>query len=337
MKWRRKTMKPVVYITRKLFPEALDMISEVAKIKLWTGELTIPRETLLEQVKGIDGLLCLLSEKVDATIMAAAPQLKVISNCAVGYDNIDIAEATKRGIPVGNTPGVLSEATADFVFALLMAAATRVVEADKYTRSGFWQIPWDPMLLLGQDVHHSTLGIVGLGRIGTEVARRAKGFQMHVLYHNRTRREDAEKELGVEYVATLSELLSRSDFVSLHVPLTEDTRRMIGPTEFSMMKPTSILVNTSRGQVVDQKALYKALKSGQIAYAAIDVSEVEPIPMDDPLLTLENIIITPHKASASIATRTKMTIMAAANLVAGLQGKMLPNCVNPEVFKRAPG
>jgi glyoxylate reductase len=218
-----------------------------------------------------------------------------------------------------------------------MAAAMRVVEADKYTRSGFWQIPWDPMLLLGQDVHHSTLGIVGLGRIGTEVARRAKGFQMHVLYHNRTRREDAEKELGVEYVATLSELLSRSDFISLHVPLTEDTRRMIGPTEFSMMKPTSILVNTSRGQVVDQKALYKALKSGQIAYAAIDVSEVEPIPMDDPLLTLENIIITPHKASASIATRTKMTIMAAANLVAGLQGKMLPNCVNPEVFKRAPG
>ena len=330
-------MKPKVYLTRKITPEALDMISEVAEIKLWTGELAIPCETLLEQVKDIDGLLCLLNDKVDAPIMDAAPRLKVISNCAVGYDNIDIAEATKRGILVGNTPGVLSETTADFAFALLMAAARRVAEADKYTRRGLWQVAWEPMLLLGQDIHHSTLGIVGLGRIGIEVARRAKGFQMHVLYHNRTRREDAERELGVEYVATLLELLSRSDLVSLHVPLTEDTKGMIGPIEFSMMKPTSILVNTSRGQVVDQKALYKALKSGQIAAAAIDVTEAEPIPMDDPLFTLENIIITPHMASASTATRTKIAIMAAANLIAGLQGKMLPNCVNPEVFNRALG
>ncbi len=327
-------MKPKVYVTRKIAPEALTVISEVAEMKLWTGELAIPCETLLEQVKDIDGLLCLLNEKVDAMIMDAAPRLKVISNCAVGYDNIDIAEATKRGIPVGNTPGVLSESTADFAFALLMAAARRVVEADKYARNGLWQVPWEPMLLLGQDIHHSTLGIVGLGRIGIEVARRAKGFQMHVLYHNRTRREDAEKELGVEYVTTLSELLSRSDFVSLHVPLTEDTKGMIGPTEFSIMKPTSILVNTSRGQVVDQKALYNALKSGQIAAAAIDVTEVEPIPMDDPLLTLENIIIAPHMASASKATRTKIATMAAANLIAGLRGEILPNCVNPVVFNR---
>jgi len=229
---------------------------------------------------------------------------------------------------------VLSETTADFAFALLMAAAMRVVEADKYTRNGLWQVPWEPMLLLGQDVHHSTLGIVGLGRIGIEVARRAKGFQMHVLYHDKTRREDVEKELGAEYVSTLPELLSRSDFISLHVPLTEETRGMIGSAEFSVMKPTAILVNTARGQVVDQKALYQALKSGEIAYAAIDVAEVEPIPMDDPLLTLENIIITPHKASASKATRTKMSIMAAANLIAGLRGEKLPNCVNPEVFNR---
>lgn len=330
-------MKPKVYVTRKIASEALDMISEVAEMKLWTGELAIPHETLLEQVKEIDGLLCLLSDKVDAIIIDAAPRLKVISTCAVGYDNIDIAEATKRGIPVGNTPGVLTETTADFAFTLLMAAARRVAEADKYTRRGLWQAAWEPMLLLGQDIHHSTLGIVGLGRIGTEVARRAKGFQMHVLYHNRTRREDAEKELGVEYVATLSELLSRSDFISLHVPLTEDTRKMIGATEFSMMKPTAILVNTSRGLVVDQEALYKALKSGQIAAAAIDVTEVEPIPMDDPLLTLENIIITPHMASASTATRTKIATMAAANLIAGVQREMLPNCVNPEAFNRALG
>ena len=327
-------MKPKVYVTGKIAPKALDMISEAAEMRLWTGELAIPHEMLLEQVKDIDGLLCLLSDKVDATVMDAAPRLRVISNCAVGYDKIDIAEATKRGIPVGNTPGVLSETTADFAFTLLLAVARRVAEADKYSRSGLWQTVWEPMLLLGQDIHHSTLGIVGLGRIGTEVARRAKGFQMHVLYHDKIRREDTERELGVEYVATLSELLPRSDFVSLHVSLTEDTKGMIGTTEFSMMKPTSILVNTSRGQVVDQKALYKALKSGQIAYAAIDVTEVEPIPVDDPLLTLENIIITPHIASASTATRTKMATMAAANLIAGLRGEVLPNCVNPEVFSR---
>jgi len=333
--WKEgEMMKPKVYVTRRIAPEALAMISKVAEMKLWTGELVIPRETLLEQVKDVDGLLCLLNDKVDATVMDAAPRLKVISNCAVGYDNIGIAEATKRGIPVGNTPGVLSESTADFAFALLMAAALRVVEADKYTRNGLWQVPWEPMLLLGKDVHHSTLGIVGLGRIGIEVARRARGFQMHVLYHNRNRREDVGEELGVEYVASLSELLSRSDFVSLHIPLTEETSGMIGPAEFSMMKPTAILVNAARGQVVDQKALYQALKSGQIAYAAIDVSEVEPIPMDDPLLTLENIIITPHMASASKTTRTKMAIMAAANLIAGLRGEELPNCVNPEVINR---
>jgi len=327
-------MKPKVYVTRKIASEALDMISEVAEMKVWAGELAIPHEALLGQVKDIDGLLCLLNDKVDAVIIDAAPRLKVISNCAVGYDNIDTAEATKRGILVGNTPGVLSETTADFAFALLMAAARRVAEADKYTKSGLWQVAWEPMLLLGQEIHHSTLGIVGLGRIGTEVARRAKGFQMHVLYHTRTRREDVEKELGVEYVTTLSELLSKSDFISLHVPYTEETKGMLGPSEFSMMKPTAIFVNTARGKVVDQIALYKALKSGQIAGAAIDVTELEPLPMDDPLLTLENIIITPHMASASTATRTKIAIMAAANLIAGLQGKMLPNCVNPEAFDR---
>lgn len=326
--------KLVVYITRKIFPEALDMISKVAEIKLWEGESAIPYETLLEQVKDIDGLLCMLSDKVDAKVLKAAPRLKVVSNCAVGYDNIDISQATKSGIPVSNTPGVLSETTADLAFALLMAAARRIAEADKYTRGGLWQAVVSPSLFLGRDIHHSTLGILGLGRIGTEVARRAKGFQMKVLYYNRTRREDVERELGVEYVATLPELLTRSDFVSLHVSLTEDTRGMIGPAEFSMMKPTAILVNVSRGQVVDQKALYQALKTGQIAAAAIDVFEVEPVPVDEPLLTLENIVFTPHIGSASIATRTKMAIMAAENLIAGLQGEMLPNCVNPEALNR---
>lgn len=326
-------MKPVVYITRKIFPEAIDIISKVAEIKVWESESAVPYQTLLKQVKDIDGLLCMLSDKVDASVLDAAPRLKVVSNYAVGYDNVNVAQATKRGIAVGNTPGVLSETTADLAFALLMAAARRIAEADKYTRNGLWQVTANPRLLIGRDVHHSTLGIVGLGRIGAEVARRGKGFQMRVLYHNRNRREDVERELGVEYVATLAELLSQSDFISLHVPLTEDTRRIIGAAELAMMKPTAILVNTSRGQVVDQKALYQALKSGQIAAAAIDVFEVEPVAADDPLLTLDNIVFTPHIGSASTATRTKMAVMAAENLVAGLQGKMLPNCVNPEVYK----
>ena len=326
--------KPLVCITRILFPEALDMIKRVAEIRLWEAESAIPYKVLLEQVGDMEGLLCLLSDRVDAAVIDAAPRLRVISNYAVGYNNIDIAKATERGIPVGNTPGVLSETTADLAFALLMAAARHIARSDTYVRNGLWKVAWGPGMFLGQDIHHSTLGIVGLGRVGTEVARRAKGFQMRVLYHNRTRREDIEKELGVEYVATLAELLFRSDFVSIHVPLTEDTGKMIGAAEFSMMKPTAILVNTSRGEVVEQKALYEALKYGQIAAAAIDVAEVEPIPVDDPLLALENIIITPHIGSASTATRTKMAVMAAENLIAGLQGEVLPDCVNPEVYKR---
>ena len=326
--------KPLVCITRILFPEALDMIKRVAEIRLWEAESAIPYKVLLEQVGDMEGLLCLLSDRVDAAVIDAAPRLRVISNYAVGYNNIDIAKATERGIPVGNTPGVLSETTADLAFALLMAAARHIARSDTYVRNGLWQVAWGPGIFLGQDIHHSTLGIVGLGRVGTEVARRAKGFQMRVLYHNRTRREDIEKELGVEYVATLAELLSRSDFVSIHVPLTEDTGKMIGAAEFSMMKPTAILVNTSRGEVVEQKALYEALKYGQIAAAAIDVAEVEPIPVDDPLLALENVTITPHIGSASTVTRTKMAVMAAENIIAGLQGKMLPNCVNPEVYNR---
>ncbi len=327
-------MKPTVYITRKIFPEALAMINQVAEIKLWADELALPYKTLLAEVRNVDGLLCLLSDRIDAQVIAATPRLKVISNYAVGYDNIDIARATQRGIPVGNTPGVLSETTADLAFALLMAAARRIVEADKYVRGRLWRIPWEPMTLLGQDIHHGTLGIVGLGRIGAEIARRARGFHMPVLYHDSTRQQDAEKELGVEYIAALPELLARADFVTIHVPLTEKTRNMFGQTEFSQMKPSAILVNTSRGQVVDQKALYEALQSGQIAAAAIDVTNVEPLPADDPLLSLSNLIITPHIGSASRVTRARMAYMAAENLVAGLKGEVLPYCVNPEVYQQ---
>jgi glyoxylate reductase len=329
----RKMAKPRVYVTRRIAQKALDMIADVAEMEVWPQEIPPPYEVLLKKVQDIDGLLALLTDKIDTALMETAPKLKVISNLAVGYDNIDIPEATRRGIVVGNTPGVLTETTADFAFALLMAAARHVVEADNFTRKGLWKT-WGPMIMLGQDIHHATLGIVGLGRIGVEVAKRAKGFDMKVLYYDLQRRSDMEKQLGVEYVSELSTLLSRSDFVSLHVPLCPETHHLIGAAELVMMKPTAILVNTSRGPIVNQRALYEALKAHQIFAAAIDVTEIEPISPEDPLLTLDNVIIAPHIASASFTTRTNMATMAAANLIAGLRGQVPPNCVNPEAIKR---
>ncbi|MFC2012742.1 2-hydroxyacid dehydrogenase [Chloroflexota bacterium] len=320
-------------MARLIAQEALNMIADAADMEVWPEELPPSHEILLEKARGIDGLLSLLTDKIDAELMDAAPKLKVISNMAVGYDNINIPEATSRSIVVGNTPGVLTETTADFAFTLIMAAARRVVEADAYTRKGLWKT-WEPMVLLGQDIHHATLGLVGLGRIGMEVARRARGFNMKVIYFDAQRRStEEERELGVEYVPELSALFSQSDFVSLHAPLLPQTRHLMGAKEFALMKPTAILINTSRGPVVDQKALYEALKSKQISAAAIDVTETEPISPDDPLLTLDNIIIAPHIASASVATRTKMATIAATNLIAGLQGQIPPHCVNPEAVR----
>ena len=324
--------KPKVFVARKMAQEALDRIAEVADVDLWQEDAPTPREVLMAKVKDIDGLLSLLTEKVDVELMNAAPKLKVVSNLAVGFDNINIPEATKRGILVGNTAEVLTETTADFAFALIMAAGRRVAEGDRWTKGGKWKT-WGPMMMLGQDIHHATLGIIGLGRIGAEVAKRAKGFGMKVLYFDQQRWREEEKRLGVEYISELSALLAMSDFVTIHVPLNSQTHYLIGPAEFALMKPTAILVNTSRGPVVDQKALYEALKSRQILAAAIDVTEVEPIPPDDPLLTLDNLVITPHIASASVATRTKMATMAAENLITGLSGQIPPNCVNPEAIK----
>jgi len=323
-------VKPKVFVTRLIDQKALDMIAKVAEMEVWRDELPPPYEVLLEEVKDVDGLLSMLNDRVDFNLMDAAPKLKVISNLAVGYDNIDVTEATKRGIQVGNTPGVLTETTADIAFALLMAAARRVVEADRHVRKGKWKT-WGPMILLGQDIHHATLGIIGLGRIGTEVAKRARGFNMNVLYHDIVRNEEAERQLGIKYISELTELLSASDFISVHIPLLPETHHLIGANEFVLMKPTAVFINTSRGLVVDQKALYEALKSGKIFAAGIDVTEVEPISTDDQLLTLENVVITPHIASASVRTRKNMAIMAAKNLLAGLRGEVLPNCVNPEV------
>ena len=325
--------KPRVFVTRAIAQEALDKIAQATEMEVWPEELPPPYEVLLKKARDAEGLVTLLSDRVDAALMDTAPKLRVVSNMAVGYDNISIAEATKRHIVIGYTPGVLTETTADLAFALLMAAARRVVNADNYTRKGQWKT-WGPKILLGQDIHNATLGIIGLGRIGAEVAKRGRGFNMKVLYYDEIRQsKEIEKQLGVEYVPDLAKLLPRADFVSVHVPLLPQTRHLIGVAEFALMKPTAVFINTSRGPVVDQRALYKALKSAQIFAAAIDVTEVEPIPSDDPLLTLDNIIITPHIASASFNTRRNMALMVAENLLAGLRGQAPPNCVNPEALR----
>ena len=325
-------MKPRVYVTRILPKEAMDRINSFCDAKTWDGPLPPPREVLEENVTNIEGLLSLLTDKIDAALMDKAPKLKVISNYAVGFDNIDIPAATKRGIIVGNTPGVLTGATADLAFALLMAAGRRVVEGDKEVRAGKWKT-WGPMTLLGQDIHGATLGIIGLGRIGAAVAQRAKGFGMKILYYDIIRNEKAEKELGIQYT-DLNNLLSQSDFITIHTNLTKETHHLMGAKQFDLMKRTGILVNTSRGPIVDNMALYEALRSKKIAYAALDVTEPEPLPADHPLVTLDNVIVVPHIASVSVASRTMMGLMAADNLIAGLKGEMPPNPVNPEVLKK---
>jgi len=325
-------LKPKVYVSRLLPKPAMDRIHSFCDAEVWEGELPPPREVLLEKVRNVEGLLSLLTDKVDAELMDKAPKLKVVSNCAVGFDNIDIHEATKRGILVGNTPGVLTDTTADFAFTLLMAAARRVVEGDKQVRAGGWKT-WGPMILLGQDIHGATLGIIGLGRIGATVARRAKGFGMRLLYYDVVRQKKLEDELGIQYLE-LERLLAESDFITIHTNLTAETHHLIGAKQFEKMKRTSVLVNTSRGPIIDNMALYEALRNGKIGFAALDVTEPEPLPANHPLLTLDNIIVTPHIASASVVTRTKMGLIAAENLIAGLKGEMPPNPVNPEALKK---
>lgn len=325
--------KPKVFVTRLIPESGLDRVAGSCEADVWQEELPPPRQVMLERVRGIDGLLSLLTDTIDATLMdAAGPGLKVISNYAVGFDNIDVSEATRRGIPVGNTPGVLTDTTADFAFALLMAAARRVVEGDQFTRAGRWKT-WGPKLLLGQDVTGATLGIIGFGRIGKGMAKRATGFDMRVLYHDPLcEDDDYAREIGAECVG-LEPLYAESDFISIHTPLSDETYHMIGAEALRHMKPSAIVINTARGPVVDTEALYQALKQGHIAAAALDVTEPEPISADHPLLKLDNVIVAPHIASASVATRGKMATMAAANLMAGLRGERLPHCVNPEVYE----
>jgi len=320
-----------VLVTRKIPDAGLDILRKEVNLDIYEGDTPIPRDELIQKIKGKHGLLCLLSDRIDRDVMdAAGTQLKIISNYAVGYNNIDVEEATKRGILVTNTPGVLTDATADLTWALLMACARRIPESDRFVREGKF-VGWGPMLMLGYEVYGRTIGIIGLGDIGTAVARRAKGFGMKILYHNRKRNIDGEREVGAVYVS-LDTLLKESDFITIHVPLTQETFHLIGEKEIELMKKNAILINVARGEVVDEKALISALKEKRIAYAGLDVFENEP-QINPELFTLENVVLTPHTGSATYESRNRMAVMAAENLLAGLKGKRPPNLVNTSVWK----
>lgn len=319
-------MRPKVFVSR-IIPEAgLNLIREACNAEVWPEVMPPPYELLTEKVKTVDGLLTTLNDRIDAHLIAASStQLKVISQMAVGYDNIDAKAAQARSILVGNTPGVLTDATADLAFALLLTAARRIVEGVEYIRKGNWRT-WEPMALLGGDLSGATLGIIGLGRIGEAVARRAKGFDMRIIAYSPSRNTADVSQLGIE-LTSLDSLLQQSDYVSIHVPLNTQTRGLINAEALRKMKPSAILINTARGPIVDQQALYEAVKSGIIGGAALDVTNPEPMASDDPLLSLPNVTIVPHIGSASLRTRNKMATMAAENLIAGVYGKPLPNQV----------
>ncbi len=325
-----RTLRPRVFVTRQLPGEALGRLGRHVDLRVWEEELPPSRDALLAEAALAEGLVTLLTDRVDASLLAASPGLRAVSNVAVGYDNIDVPACTARRIPVGNTPGVLTETTADFAFALLLGLARRVAEADAFVRAGKWRT-WSPTLLLGTDIHGATLGIVGMGAIGAAVARRARGFGMRVLYASRQPRPDQEAELGVRRVDQ-AVLLAESDVVSLHLPLSPATRHWLGRAELAALKPGALLVNTARGGVVDQDALIEALREGRLGGAALDVMDPEPLPADSPLMTLPNVLLAPHIASASHATRGRMASMAVDNLLAALEGRRPPHCVNPELF-----
>ena len=318
-----------VFVTRKLPQKALDWLGEKCELEVNPENRILKKEEVIKGVKGKDGLLCLLTDKIDAEVMDSA-DLKMIANYAVGFDNVDVKAATKRKIPVSNTPGVLTDATAELAWALLFSMARRVVEGDKFCRAGKYK-GWDPMLLLGMDLKGKTLGVVGAGRIGTAFALKSRGFGLKVLYTDKRKNELLEKELGAKQVE-LRELLKEADFVSIHTTLTPKTKHLIGEKELRIMKPKAILINASRGPMLDEKALARALKEGWIFGAGLDVYENEP-EMEPELLDLDNVVLLPHLGSATEETRTKMALMAAENLVAGLKGGVPPNCVNPEVFE----
>ena len=323
-------MKPSVLVTQRIPERALALVQEMCDVQYDPQDQRLTPEALRRAVVGKEGIICLVTDQIDAQVLEAGTALKVVANVAVGYDNIDVRAATQRGIVVTNTPGAVTEATADLTWGLLLSIARRIPEGDRYIRAGQWR-EWKLMFMLGHDVYAQTLGIVGMGRIGQAVARRAQGFGMRVLYHNRRRLDAAlEKALGVVWVE-LPTLLQRADFVSMHVPLTPETTHLISEVELRMMQPTAYLINTARGAVVDEQGLVRALTEGWIAGAALDVFEREP-EISQALLALDNVVLVPHIGSASVATRTKMAVMAAENLLAAVCGDRAPNVVNPEVY-----
>ena len=323
-------MQPTVLISKHIYREAVDYLAGRVQLDYHDSDDGLPHADLLARLADRDGLICQLTDRIDSGLLDAVPNVRIVSNVAVGFDNIDIPAATERGVIVTNTPGVLTDTTADLAFALILGAGRRLGESERYLRAGRFR-QWRIDLLTGWDIWGSTLGVLGMGRIGQAVARRGRGFNMQVLYYDPFRQsEDRERELGIEYVSK-DELLAQADFLSLHCALTPDTHHLIGADELSAMKPTAVLVNTSRGPVVDEAALADALQAGVIAAAGLDVFEHEP-EVHPKLLGLENALIVPHIASASVATRTRMCVMAAENMVAGLAGHRPPNIVNPEVL-----
>jgi glyoxylate reductase len=323
-----------IAVTRRIPEGGLELLAQRAEVVVWPGALPPSREDLVAFAAGADGLLTLLTDRVDAALLEALPSVRVVSNMAVGYDNIDLNAATSRGVVVCITPDVLTETTADFAFALILAVARRLKPAADSVLRGEWKT-WEPMGFLGQDVYGATIGIVGLGRIGQAVARRARGFDMTILYADQTRRPQAERDLGARFVP-LDELLRESDIVSLHVPLTDETRLLIGAEQLRLMKRTAILINTARGGVVDTEALAGALERGDIWAAGLDVTDPEPLPPDHRLLRLPNAVVTPHIASASHATRARMAELAAQNVLSALDGKRPPRALNWEAVRGLP-
>jgi len=324
-----------VFVTRRIPDVGLNAIKAEFRTIIWGHETPPSKSDIIQKSQGCSGIVTLLSDPIDTVVIESLPELEAISQYAVGFDNIDISAATRRGIIVTNTPGVLTETTADLTWALIMSACRRIVEADRYVREGKWKVAWGPRMLLGRDIHKSTLGIIGLGRIGGAVARRATGFSMRILYHSRTRNDqtdEIERETGAENT-DLETLLKESDIVTIHVPLNDDTRDMIAAKELAMMKPGTVLVNTSRGSIVDENALYHSLKSGHLGGAGLDVFRQEPVSIQNPLLQLPNVVVTPHVGSATIATRDRMAQICAENLIAALGGTVPPYVVNPEVIQ----
>ena len=320
-----------IYVTRVIVPDAIERLQNEFEVEVWEEPTPPPKELMIEKVRECDGMMIESNDVMDSEVFAAAEKLKVVGTRAIGYDNIDINAATAKGVAIGNTPGILHESCADFTMGLILSLARQVSRSNRKVIAGEWKI-FDQTPYLGTDVYGKTLGLIGLGLIGTAVAKRATGFDMDILYFSRTRKPELEDEFGVIWTPELKDLLVRSDYVSVHVPLGPDTQGFIGESELAAMKPDAFLINTSRGGTVDPDALRKALLEGRIAGAALDVTSPEPISKDDPLVFMENVLITPHIASASAATLRRMGLMAADNVIARLRGEKMPACLNPEAI-----